>query len=82
MANDNIIFIDMKWDIEWYTPLIEDLILYTNLLRYCSLGINAASTVSLEFCMLGKPVINLYFDPPGSILPEHLKWKRHILFDH
>ena len=29
-----------------------------------------------------KGVININFSPPGSVLPNHLKWERHILFDH
>ena len=45
--NSSIIFKDMLWDMAWETPLAKDLNLYTNLLRYCEFGINAASTVSL-----------------------------------
>jgi hypothetical protein len=32
--------------------------------------------------MLGKPVINLDFDPAGSNLPWCLGYQRHIRFDH
>jgi hypothetical protein len=78
----DVVFPPVLWEEKWFTPLYEDLAIYTNLLRHCSLGINAASTVSLELLMHNKPVINLGFDPPGSHLPEHLHWSRHIEFDH
>ncbi len=81
-ANNNIKFIDMIWDKDSLTPMEEDLILFCSLLKYCSLGINAASTVSFDLMIFKKGVINIGFDPPGSKLPEHLKWERHIKFDH
>ena len=46
------------------------------------MSINAASTVSLEFILKDKPVINLDFDPPGSNLAPCDGFKRHIRFDH
>lgn len=46
------------------------------------MGINPASTVSLELMMHDKPVMNLGLDPPGSSLPYPLCWVRHINFDH
>ena len=70
------------WDERWQTPRFEDLALYTSLLRHCALGINAASTVSLELMLFDKPVINLDFDPPGVELPWCLGYGRHIRFDH
>ncbi len=45
-------------------------------------GINVASTVSLELMKFDKPVINLDFDPPGTNLPWCLGFGRHIRFDH
>jgi hypothetical protein len=79
----DVIFPPQLWDEKWmFTPLYEDLAVYTSLLRECCLGINAASTVSLELLMHDKPVINLGFDPPGSSLPHHLRWERHINYDH
>ncbi|MBD3245690.1 MAG: hypothetical protein GF333_01625 [Candidatus Omnitrophica bacterium] len=78
-----VIFPPQLWDEKWlYTPRYEDLAVYTSLLRECSAGINAASTVSLELMMHDKPVINLAFNPPGSTLPHHLRWRRHIEYDH
>jgi hypothetical protein len=46
------------------------------------MGINAASTVSLELMMHDKPVINLGFDPPGSNLPDYSNFSTHIELDH
>jgi hypothetical protein len=77
-----VIFPPVHWEEKWFTPMVEDLSIYTGLMRYTSLGINAASTVSLELMMHDKPVLNLGFDPPGSKIPHHLRWSRHIDFDH
>jgi hypothetical protein len=78
----DVVFRPGLWEEKWQTPLYEDLALYTSLLRHTSLGINAASTVSLELLMLDKPVINLDFDPPGTNLPRCIGYSRHIQFDH
>lgn len=76
-------FPPMEWDSQWFMPTEEDQRIYTSMLRECALGINAASTVSLELMMFHKPVINLGFDPPGSQLPHHLRFSRHTdEFDH
>ncbi len=79
---EDVVFPRASWDPQSLTPRQDDLALYSSLLRHCALGINAASTVSLELLMLDKPVINLDFDPPGSNLPWCLGYERHIRFDH
>ena len=78
----DVIFPPMLWDTRWFTPSFEDQPIYTSLLRETVLGINAASTVSLELMMHDKPVINLGFDPPGSHLPHAMRYSKHITFDH
>lgn len=78
----DVVFAPMLWDIAWATPRPEDLELYCSLLRHSAMSINAASTVTLEFLLLDKPVINLDFDPPGSNLAPCDGFKRHIRFDH
>ncbi len=78
----DVIFPPVLWDAEWQTPRYEDLAIYTSLLAHTALGINAASTVSLELMISDKPIINLCFDPPGTDLPGCLGYERHILFDH
>lgn len=76
------VFPPVAWDETFQTPRYEDLAVYSSLLRHTALGINAASTVTLELMALGKPAINLDFDPPGSDLPWSLGFERHIRFDH
>lgn len=78
----DVVFPPTKWNSEWFTPLYDDLYDFTNMVRHADLGINGASTVSLELCMHNKPVINLGFDPPGSNLPHVQRWQRHLEFDH
>lgn len=78
----DVVFPPVQWDDRWFMPRYEDLSIYTSLLRHAALGINAASTVSLELMMFDKPVVNLGFDPPGSRLPRHVRWIRHVEFDH
>lgn len=82
-GHTDVFFPPMEWDNQWFMPTEEDQRLYTSLLRECTLGINVASTVSLELILHRKPVINLGFDPPGSNLPHHLRYTRHTdEFDH
>lgn len=78
----DVVFPPMLWDVAWATPRPEDLELYCSLVHHSSLSINAASTVTLEFMLLDKPVINLDFDPPGTNLEYCDGFKRHIRFDH
>ncbi len=81
-GDPDVIFPSVLWDRQWLMPSYEDLYIYTNLLRHTALGINAASTVSLELMMLDKPVINLGFEPPGSNLPYWSLFARHVDYDH
>ncbi len=80
--NPDVVFPPILWDKQWIMPLHEDLALYSSLLRHCALGINAASTVSLELMMLNKPVINLGMEPPGSALPAWEQFSRHVDYEH
>lgn len=77
----DILFPDVPWEPNWLTPKPEDLPLLTNMLRHCALGINVASTVSLELCMFDKPVINVGYNPES--LPQNaLNYLRYYRFDH
>ncbi len=78
----DVFFPPILWNKEWLMPQYEDLAIYTSLLRHAAIGINAASTVSLELMMHNKPVMNIGYDPPGSDLPYCMRWVRHIEFDH
>ncbi len=81
-GNPDVIFPPILWDRQWVMPLQDDLYIYTNLLRHTALGINGASTVTLELMMVDKPVINLGFEPPGSDLPRYMRFSRHIGYEH
>ena len=78
----DVVFPDVKWDEQWLIPAYDDLSEYTSCLNHCAMGINPASTVSLELMMFDKPVLNIGFDPLGSNLPYAYRWSRHIDFDH
>ncbi len=79
---EDVVFPQVLWTKRWLTPLYDDLAVYAGMLRHASLGINVASTVSLELLLHNKPVINLGFDPPGSNLPHSMRYERHLTFDH
>jgi len=78
----DVVFPEVLWDRKWVMPLYEDLKIYSSLLHHTALGINAASTVSLELILLDKPVINLGFEPPGTNLPHWSRFSRHVEYEH
>lgn len=74
-------FVDPQWEPQWLTPLPEDTRLWTSLLAHADVGVNVASTVSLELCMFDKPVINVAFNPPG--VPDFpVRYSTYYAFDH
>ncbi|MCX6351409.1 MAG: hypothetical protein NTX03_06080 [Bacteroidetes bacterium] len=78
----DIIFPHIPWEAKFATPLPEDTLLWTNMLLHCHLGINVASTVTLELCMFDKPVINIGFNPPGKdirplIFADYYQWEHY-----
>jgi hypothetical protein len=77
----DILFPVIPWESQWLTPKVEDLALLTNTLRHCAAGINIASTVSLELCMMDKPVINVGYNPPGMDI-HPISFARYYGFDH
>jgi hypothetical protein len=79
---EDVVFPPMLWDMAWLTPRPEDLELYCSLLHHAAMSVNAASTVTLEFILRDKPVINLDFDPLGTHLAPCDGFKRHIRLDH
>lgn len=62
----DILFQNVSWNPEWLTPNYDDSYSFVNALRHAAVGINIASTVSLELCMFDKPVINVGYDPAES----------------
>ena len=77
----DIIIPDVKWEKNYQTPLEEDQRFFTNLLLHCELGVNVASTISLELCMFNKPAINIGFNPPGRDIYPY-DYTRFYEFDH
>jgi len=77
----DILFTDPLWEPKWLTPKYEDSYALVNALRHCSVGINVASTVSLELCMFDKPAINVGYNPP-SVSPEQFSYADYYEFDH
>lgn len=79
-SRKDILFPVIPWEPNWLTPLLEDTYMLTNMLCHADLGINIASTVSLELCMFGKPVINVGYNPPQ--MDVHVDFARYYEFDH
>ncbi len=77
----DILFAPVHWEPNWLTPLPEDTRLWVNLLRHTDVGVNVASTVSLELCMFDKPVINVAYNPP-SVPTDEIDYRRYYSFDH
>lgn len=77
----DILFPSVAWEPAWLTPKAEDSQALVNVLRHCSLGINVASTLSLELCMFDKPVINVGYNPQ-SVEASELSYADYYEFDH
>lgn len=77
----DILFPKIPWEPSWLTPHIEDSYLLTNTLRHAAVGINVASTISLELCMFDKPVINVGYNPPDTDVGA-VDYGRYYDFDH
>lgn len=78
----DILIPEIKWEQRWLTPTLEDTFILTNTLRHADLGINIASTISLELCMLDKPVINVAFPPPHLDPNREFDYTRYYDFEH
>ena len=72
----------VQWEQSWLTPTLEDTHLLTNTLRHAALGLNIASTISLELCMFDKPVINIGFLPPHLNLEREFDYTHYYDFEH
>lgn len=80
-SRPDILFPRVEWESSWHTPKYEDSFALVNSLRHCALGINVASTVSLELCMFDKPAVNVGYNPP-SVNPNDLDYASYYDFDH
>lgn len=77
----DVVFTDVAWDRKWLTPYYDDLFMLTNLIRHADVGINVASTVSLELAMFNKPVINVGYNPSGVDVSP-VDYAKYYEFDH
>ncbi len=77
----DILFPTVEWESSWLTPKFEDSYSLVNTFRHSALGINVASTISLELCMFDKPVINVGYNPP-SVNRDVLSYADYYEFDH
>ena len=77
----DILFPEVPWEEAWLTPKAEDGFLLTNTLQHAAVGINIASTISLELCMFDKPVINVGYNPAETDIDE-VDYARYYKFDH
>ena len=77
----DILFPKIEWEPHWLTPKYEDSSMLVNTLRHCDVGINIASTISLELCMFDKPVINVGYNPSTVDAKVHAN-ARFYDFDH
>ncbi len=77
----DILFPPVAWEKQWLTPKFEDCAALVNTLRHAALGINVASTISLELCMFDKPVINVGYNPK-SVDESDLNYADYYEFDH
>lgn len=79
---NDILFPEVQWEQNYLTPHYEDLYHYTNSIRHADIGINIASTVSLELCMFDKPVINVNFLPPNFDISKDFDYRNYYKFEH
>jgi hypothetical protein len=77
----DIVFPDAQWVPQWLTPTESDNQMLTNTLRHADVGINVASTISLELCMFDRPVVNVAYDPPG-MKSIRVPYARYYEYDH
>lgn len=77
----DILFPEVAWNEDWLTPRYEDSRMLVSTLMHADLGINVASTISLELCMFDKPVINVGYNP-ASVDASELDYAEYYSFDH
>jgi hypothetical protein len=78
----DILIPPIPWEPSWLTPTFADAYLLTNTLRHSAVGVNIASTISLELCMFDKPVINIGFPPPHLDAAIEFDYTKYYDFEH
>lgn len=80
-SDDSLKIPDHYWEINHLTPTIKDIKLFTSLVKHASIGINVASTVSLDLAIHDVPVLNIAFNPPNvNVYPND--YRKIYDFDH
>lgn len=54
-------------DGQWQSAKNCDVDIFTNIIHHSAMNISAPSTVTLDFAISDKPIVNLAYDPPGPI---------------
>jgi hypothetical protein len=79
----DILFPLVAWHASHYTPMPKDSYVLSNSIRHCAVGVNIASTVSLELCMADKPVVNVAYHAEGAEpTATETDCARYYEFDH
>jgi hypothetical protein len=63
-------------------PLPEDLPFLANLTYHSDLNVNWGSTMTLDFAIRDKPIVNLAFDKIGPLGDRLPAWQVYSLFEH
>lgn len=78
----DILIPEVAWEANWLTPTLADARELSNTLRHTAVGLNIASTISLELCMFDRPVINVAFLPPDLDPAVSFDYRRYYEFEH
>lgn len=63
-------------------PCTEDVQFLANLTQHCDLNVNFGSTMTLDFAIRDKPVVNVAFDPSGPRPSGITAWEGYQLYEH
>lgn len=63
-------------------PTIEDLTMLKAILKFCDLNVNMLSTMSLDFMLFDKPVVNTAFGNPENGLYNDQRFLRYEHYDN
>jgi hypothetical protein len=87
-AYPELIYAAPRWepppDGEWlrWTPLPEDIQFLANLTYYADVNVNLASTMTLDFSIRNKPVVNIAFDVADPPLANIPLWDHYYQWEH
>ncbi|MBI2374218.1 MAG: hypothetical protein HYV07_09475 [Deltaproteobacteria bacterium] len=76
----DVLFPETRWEKSFFTPQPQDSWLLVNALRHAAVGINIASTISLELCMFDRPVINVNYLAHGQRV--RFDYRQYYNYEH